>query len=197
LEEAISKLRSKPVNLSIKNKQGWTVVHEILHPDAIEFCKTLKKNRSKYLDIILGGSLTKKDSVEPQYKLPIDVNARDEEGNTLLQNAIASGFEEGVVKLVLGGANLDSDTCKMILPSTWESIMDSCLCVPDTEDISSMNFSVTFNYNHLLVPLTKLSACGKQKITNTSVECPESIALETFPPDGINVYCLKDGKIYN
>lgn len=78
------KLRSMMTSLRIENNRGWTVLHEIMHPRAFESCKTLKKNRSKYFDILVGGHET------PNKKLPIDVNARDKEGNTLLYYAIVS-----------------------------------------------------------------------------------------------------------
>lgn len=73
-------MRKKPViNLALKNKKGWTVLHEVVHPDAVE----AKKNRSKYFDILMG-----KSSIQD---FPIDINALDEEGKTLLHHAIASG----------------------------------------------------------------------------------------------------------
>ena len=85
LGEAISKLCSnKDVDLSIKNNQGWTVLHEVVHPKAFNSCPIIKKNRSKYFEIILS-------SIESNQKIPIDVNALDSEGNTLLHYAILSG----------------------------------------------------------------------------------------------------------
>ena len=161
------KLRSMMTDLRIENNRGWTVLHEIMHPRAFESCKTLKKNRSKYFEILVGGHET------PNKKLPIDVNARDKEGNTLLYYAIvsseliiiyellfesyfdfdSSGFEEAVVRLMLDGARMSPNFCRMIPPSTWETFMDSCISVPDDEEISSMNFPVTFDYSRLLAPL--------------------------------------------
>lgn len=91
-----------------------------------------------------------------------------------------------MVKLVLGGAHLDANTCRMILPSTWERIMDSSLCVPENEDISPMNFPVTFNYRSLLTPLGGSTTHGR-RITSHSTPAvsfirPNSIVIETSTP---------------
>jgi len=85
LEEAISKLCSnKDIDLSIKNNQGWTVLHEVVHPKAFNSCPIIRKNRSKYFEILLG-------TIESNKNISINVNALDSEGNTLLQYAILSG----------------------------------------------------------------------------------------------------------
>lgn len=79
----MSKLRSiEQVDMQIKNKQGWTVIHQVVHPKALESSKGLKKNRAKYFDILM-----KKTS---SGKLPIDVNTPDEHGKTFLHYAIVS-----------------------------------------------------------------------------------------------------------
>ncbi len=79
----MSKLRSiEQVDMQIKNKQGWTVIHQVVHPKALESSKSLKKNRAKYFDILMKKT--------PNGKLPIDVNTPDEHGKTLLHYAIVS-----------------------------------------------------------------------------------------------------------
>lgn len=84
LEGPMKKLRSMMNDLKIENKRGWTVLHEIVHPKAFKSCNHLKKNRSKYFEILVGGAGS------PNNKLPIDVTARDKDGNTLLYYAIVS-----------------------------------------------------------------------------------------------------------
>lgn len=54
---------------------------------------------------------------------------------------------------MLGGARMSPNFCRMIPPSVWETFMDSSICVPDNEEISSMNFPITFDYSRLLSPL--------------------------------------------
>lgn len=88
LEDAMMKLRLMMKDLRIENKRGWTVLHEVVHPKAFKSCNHLKKNRSKYFEILVGGVGSSNK------KLPIDVNARDKDGNTLLYYAIVSSIKQ-------------------------------------------------------------------------------------------------------
>ncbi|XP_032796549.2 transient receptor potential channel pyrexia isoform X1 [Daphnia magna] len=88
----------------------------------------------------------------------INVNAQDAFGNTALHYAALSGVEDAVLQLLSSGANLGiknhlgETAVKRIMPSTLETFLDSCIQAKDGEDISSHNFSITFNYSLLAPP---------------------------------------------
>jgi len=59
-------------------------LHEAVHSKAFKSCPNVKKNRSKAFEIIL-------DRIGPDKKFPVDLNAPDKDGNTLLHYAVLSG----------------------------------------------------------------------------------------------------------
>ena len=80
----MSRFCLRGADLTLKNKRDWSVLHEAVHPKAFIASKSLKKNRSKYFNILMG-------EITPNSKLlPIDVNAQDREGHTLLHYAVIS-----------------------------------------------------------------------------------------------------------
>ncbi|XP_057381320.1 transient receptor potential cation channel protein painless-like [Daphnia carinata] len=88
----------------------------------------------------------------------INVNAQDAVGNTALHYAALSGVEDAVLQLLSSGANLGiknhlgETAVKRIMPSTLEFFLDSCIRAKDGEDVSSQNFSITFDYSLLAPP---------------------------------------------
>ncbi len=95
------------------------------------------------------------------------------------------GFEEGVVKLLQFGAQMDSQTCKLILPSTWEAFMDSCISAQnEDEEISSTNFPVTFDYSRLSAPCN-ISLLANRRIIQQSSQNTSSRGPSEYPPYAI------------
>jgi hypothetical protein len=68
------------------------------------------------------------------------------------------GVEDAVLQLLSNGANLGiknhlgETAVKRIMPSTLETFLDSCIRSTDGEDVSSQNFSITFDYSLLAPP---------------------------------------------
>lgn len=80
--------------------------------------------------------------------------------------------------------HLDETAVKRIMPATLEAFLDSCLHVPDGEEVSSQNFSVTFDYSLLAPPRPDASvtteATGATYVNNHDA-AHESINLHTAP----------------
>lgn len=65
---------------------------------------------------------------------------------------------EDIVKLFLkNGAHLDKESCKMIVPATLESFLDSCIQIPNSHITISDSVKlvpITFDYSALLTAQT-------------------------------------------
>ncbi len=89
-------------------------------------------------------------------------------------------MEEAEVILLRHGAQLDKEACKMILPTTLELLLDNCIRVPDGEEVSSMRFSVNFDYSLLLAPPAELVTTVAESTNNENSEesVKNSLSLE-------------------
>ena len=125
----------------------------------------------------------------------INVNAQDAFGNTALHYAalsginiyiynismgnstfvVCTGVEEAVVQLLSNGANLGmknqlgETAVKRIMPSTLESFLDSCIRTKDGEDVSSQNYSITFDYSLLAPPRPLLLPAQQLQPSETGI----------------------------
>ena len=104
---------------------------------------------------------------------------------------IDSEFEEVVVRLMLDGARMSPNFCRMIPPSVWEIFLDSCIIAPADEEISSMNFPITFDYSRLLSPLdhdqlvNSLRKSNSTDITSSSTDAV-TVSFQTGDSGGNN-----------
>jgi len=94
-------------------------------------------------------------------------------------------MEEAEVILLRHGALLDKMACKMIIPATLESLLDNCIRVPDGKEVSSMKFSVNFDYSLLLAPPAKLTAVAESNMAvNQEEATTKSVQLEISTQQG-------------
>lgn len=94
-------------------------------------------------------------------------------------------MEEAVLLLLRHGAhlgiknNLGETAVKRILPSTLESFLDSCVHLQD-EEVSSHDFSVTFDYAFLAPPRVPTPAPSQLQPSETGITFNnQSDAVET------------------
>ena len=92
-------------------------------------------------------------------------------------------MEEAEVILLRRGAQLDKVACNMILPATLESLLDNCIRIPDGEEVSSMRFSVIFDYSLLLASPAKLTDVTESNMTENQEKAtkPVHIEIQTQP----------------
>jgi len=96
------------------------------------------------------------------------------------------GVEEAIIQLLRSGAhiglknNLEETAVKRILPSTLESFLDSCVKVPDGEEMTAQNYSVTFDYSLLAPPMRSNDAIeGVVSYQNNHETAAESVNLNS------------------
>ena len=96
-------------------------------------------------------------------------------------------MEEAEVILLRHGAQLDKKACKMIQPTTLESLLDNCIRVPVGQEVSSMRFSVNFDYSLLLAPPAELITTVVESPNANSEEnsVKISVQLEISTQQGI------------
>ncbi len=94
-------------------------------------------------------------------------------------------MEEAEVILLRRGAQLDKVACKMILPDTLESLLDNCIRVPDGGEVSSMRFSVIFDYSLLLASPAKLTDGAEFNMTENQEKVTKPVHIEIQTQQGI------------
>lgn len=93
-----------------------------------------------------------------------------------------------MVRLLLEGARPSASTCRRILPSIWETYLNSCITVSNEDDISSIDFLVTFDYSHLVAPLAKpLNNNSRRSRSESVVSLTSTSSSESPNVTGISI----------
>ena len=92
-----------------------------------------------------------------------------------------------MVRLLLEGARPSASTCRRILPSTWQTYLDSCITISNEDDISSVDFPVTFDYSHLVAPLAKPSNNPRKSRSESMVSLTSTSSSQSPNVTGISI----------